>query len=148
MTTTATSTAPGAVQGPSSVAIDGEGSLYFTDSGPLGETSLHAPHGSCYVISGPAKGQILRPLARNCLAHPCGIALSPEGDIVYVSPGRVGAHVYPRHPLFARYRAHARALARGHPRKHPLCLFTCVVSPSSQGDWGGWVWLVRSGQAG
>ena len=68
------------LQGPSSLAFDGEGSLYFTDSGPLGESTLQSPLGSCYVISGPAQGQILRPLARSCLAHPSGIAVTPSGD--------------------------------------------------------------------
>ncbi len=70
------------LQGPSSLAFDSKGSLYFTDSGPLGETSLSSPLGSCFVIS--AKGQILRPLARHSLAHPCGIAVTPDGNIVCV----------------------------------------------------------------
>ncbi len=64
------------LQGPSSLAFDEEGSLYFTDSGALGETTLQAPQGSCFVISGPAQGQILRPLARSCLSLPWVIAVS------------------------------------------------------------------------
>ncbi len=72
------------LQGPSSLAFDAEGALYFTDSGPLGESTLQSPNGSCYVISGPPGGQILRPLARDCLAHPCGVAVASSGA-VYVS---------------------------------------------------------------
>lgn len=60
------------------------GTLYFTDSGPLGETSLQDPSGSVFCISGPADAQILRPLALNCLAHPCGLAVSPDQNVLYV----------------------------------------------------------------
>lgn len=67
-----------AFRGPSAIAFaarDGDDTIYFTDSGPLGETTLEKPRGSVFSIStSPSGGQILRPLALECLAHPCGIA--------------------------------------------------------------------------
>lgn len=72
-------------QGPSSVAFDGNGTLYFTDSGALGETTLQDPKGSVFYISGPESKQILRPLALECLAHPCAIVASARGEVVYVA---------------------------------------------------------------
>mmetsp|Transcript_7936 Transcript_7936/g.28248 ORF Transcript_7936/g.28248 Transcript_7936/m.28248 type:complete len:284 (-) Transcript_7936:94-945(-) len=73
-----------AFKGPSSLLFDSSGTLYFTDSGPLGETSLQDASGSVYCISGPVDAQILRPLALNCLAHPCGLAVSPDQNVLYV----------------------------------------------------------------
>lgn len=68
-------------RGPSAIAFgsqDDEDTIYFTDSGPLGETTLEKPKGSIFSIcTSPSGGQILRPLAFECLAHPCGIASSP-----------------------------------------------------------------------
>lgn len=59
------------------------GLLYFTDSGPLGETSLANPRGSVFVVNPTT--QLLIPLALNCLAYPSGIALSPDERVVYVA---------------------------------------------------------------
>eukprot|EP00164_Ancoracysta_twista_P001352 GFYU01001762.1.p1 GENE.GFYU01001762.1~~GFYU01001762.1.p1 ORF type:complete len:279 (-),score=57.12 GFYU01001762.1:155-991(-) len=69
-------------KGPSSVVFDSSGTMYFTDSGPMGETSLANPRGSVFSVSGD--GQLLHPLALNCMAHPSGIALSPDDATVYV----------------------------------------------------------------
>jgi len=74
-----------AFKGPNSLAFDNADNLYFTDSGALGETGLHAPRGSLYYISNGIGGQMLRPLALECLAHPCGVAVSPDGRAVYVA---------------------------------------------------------------
>lgn len=73
-------------RGPSSIAF-GDGILYFTDSGPLGETTIEKPHGSVFCIGlSPSGGQILRPLALECLAHPCGLAVCPtDPKIVYLA---------------------------------------------------------------
>lgn len=74
-------------KGPNSVAFDDIGNMFFTDSGPLGETSLETPTGSLYMITHPAKDQILKPISLGCLAHPCGIAVSkgdPDKACVYV----------------------------------------------------------------
>jgi len=58
------------------------GMLYFTDSGPFGETSMQNPKGSVFAIS--PQTQMLIPLVLNTLAHPCGIALSPCEKNIYV----------------------------------------------------------------
>ena len=78
-----------AFKGPSALCFDSKepDSLYFTDSGALGETGLHAPRGSLYYIAHApgGGGQMLRPLALECLAHPCALAVSPDGARVYVA---------------------------------------------------------------
>ncbi|EQC36949.1 hypothetical protein SDRG_05774 [Saprolegnia diclina VS20] len=73
-------------RGPSSIAISPANTTYFTDSGPLGETTLENPRGSVFCIAAnPSGGQILKPLALNCLAHPCAVAVSPDSKLVYVA---------------------------------------------------------------
>jgi len=69
--------------GPNSMVFDDKNNVYFTDSGPLGETTLADPKGSVYVVDG--EHQLLRPLVLNCLAHPSGLTLSPNQQIVYVA---------------------------------------------------------------
>lgn len=76
--------------GPSSLAFGPrDDTLYFTDSGPLGESSLEDACGSVFAITrDDDSGQMLKPLALNCLAHPCGVCVgtSPAGlDVVYVA---------------------------------------------------------------
>jgi sugar lactone lactonase YvrE len=61
--------------GPSSVAVDSAQTVYFTDSGHVGSTSLQNARGSVFAITGSS--QVLQPLAFECLAHPCGVALAP-----------------------------------------------------------------------
>lgn len=69
--------------GPNSLCISkSTGMLYFTDSGPFGETSLQNPKGSVFAIS-PAT-QLLLPICLHTLAHPCGLALSPDEKNIYV----------------------------------------------------------------
>jgi len=63
-------------KGPNSLVFDAEGTMYFTDSGPMGETGLANPTGSVFCITQGPGGQMLKPLALNCLAHPAGIALN------------------------------------------------------------------------
>lgn len=72
-----------ALKGPNSCVFASDGTLYFTDSGPLGDTSLQRRQGSVYSVS--AETRILKPLALNCLAHPSGIAVSPDSSTVYVA---------------------------------------------------------------
>ncbi|CAD7972129.1 unnamed protein product [Amoebophrya sp. A120] len=70
--------------GPNSVCLGQQsGLLYFTDSGPLGETSVQNPKGSVFAIN-PAT-QLLIPLAYNCLAYPSGIALTADEKVLYVA---------------------------------------------------------------
>lgn len=69
--------------GPNGLCISQSGLLYFTDSGPLGETSLQNPKGSVYCIN--PSTQLLIPLCLNTFCHPCGIALSPDEKVLYVA---------------------------------------------------------------
>ena len=43
-------------QGPNAIAMDSDGSIYFTDSGAMGETTLQSPTGSCYCIENTSEG--------------------------------------------------------------------------------------------
>lgn len=70
-------------KGPSSVAVDSAGNIFFLDSGPLGETTLSDPKGSAFQIT--ADAQLLQPLALECLAHPCALALSPDQHTIYIA---------------------------------------------------------------
>lgn len=58
-------------------------SLFFTDSGPLGETNLENPTGSVYAID--LAVSMLKPIIYGKLAHPCGLALAPNENILYVA---------------------------------------------------------------
>lgn len=72
--------------GPNSIVYTSNGSVFFTDSGPFGETGMHNPRGSLFMISGGAGGnQMLRPVSLENLAYPSGIAESPDGKFVYVA---------------------------------------------------------------
>lgn len=70
-------------QGPNSVVFDRKGNMFFTDSGPLGTTSLQSPKGSLFMIS--VDGELLKPILFECLAHPSGVALSPDEGVLYVA---------------------------------------------------------------
>ncbi|OWZ16986.1 hypothetical protein PHMEG_0009143 [Phytophthora megakarya] len=69
-------------RGPNGIAFAQDDTLFFTDSGPLGETTLEKPRGSVFCIaSSPSGGQVLRPLVMECLAHPWGIAIAATGAL-------------------------------------------------------------------
>lgn len=72
-------------KGPNSATIDSAGNLYFTDSGPFGETSLVEPTGSVYIVTGEAQNRILRPMVYERLAYPTGIAIGPKESMVFVA---------------------------------------------------------------
>ncbi|KAG7391070.1 hypothetical protein PHYPSEUDO_005837 [Phytophthora pseudosyringae] len=75
-----------AFRGPNGIAFSADDTLFFTDSGPLGETTLEKPRGSVFCIaSSPSGGQVLRPLVMECLAHPWGIAVSPDTGALFVA---------------------------------------------------------------
>lgn len=57
--------------------------LFFTDSGPLGETSLENPTGSVFAID--LSVSMLKPVIYNKLAYPSGLALSAEENVLYVA---------------------------------------------------------------
>jgi len=58
-------------------------SLFFTDSGPLGESSLENPVGSLFVID--LSVSMLKPIIYGSLAHPAGLAMNAEQNILYVA---------------------------------------------------------------
>lgn len=69
--------------GPNSVAFSKKnGGLFFTDSGPIGESSFANPRGSVFMVH--PKTQLFLPLALNCLSHPSGVALSSDENAMYV----------------------------------------------------------------
>lgn len=69
--------------GPNSLCLSRQtGMIYFTDSGPFGETSLQNPKGSVFAVTST---QLLIPLCLSTLAHPCGLALSPDEKNLYVA---------------------------------------------------------------
>ena len=84
--------------GPTDVVFDDRRNMFFTDSGPFGESTLSSPRGSLFaVVESPDGGQVLKPIALESLAHPAGLCLSPDGACMYVIPstrarnrGRVG----------------------------------------------------------
>jgi len=58
-------------------------SLFFTDSGPLGESSLENPSGSLFVID--LGVSMLKPIIYGSLAHPAGLTMNAEQSILYVA---------------------------------------------------------------
>jgi hypothetical protein len=56
--------------------------LYFTDSGPFGDTGLHRPHGSIFSIVNSPSGQILKPISLENLAYPSGLAMNHEKTLL------------------------------------------------------------------
>eukprot|EP00966_Prymnesium_polylepis_P005808 132430-Prymnesium_polylepis.1 len=72
-----------AFKGPSSIAIDAAGNVFFLDCGPLGETTLADAKGSAFQIT--ADAQLLQPLALECLAHPSALAIAPDQRTIFVT---------------------------------------------------------------
>mmetsp|Transcript_12825 Transcript_12825/g.30164 ORF Transcript_12825/g.30164 Transcript_12825/m.30164 type:complete len:283 (+) Transcript_12825:2-850(+) len=70
--------------GPSALSFDGKRNLYLCDAGPLGETGLHSPKGSVFVVS--SDGQLLLPLTLESLAYPSALALAPAPDAAEPAP--------------------------------------------------------------
>lgn len=72
------------LKGPNSMVLsEKNNSLFFTDSGPLGESNLENPSGSIYAID--LHVSMLKPILFGKLAHPSGLALSPNENILYVA---------------------------------------------------------------
>lgn len=73
-----------ALKGPNSMILsEKSNTLFFTDSGPLGETSLENPSGSVFAID--LGVSMLKPVIYNKLAYPSGLALSAEENVLYVA---------------------------------------------------------------
>lgn len=73
-----------ALKGPNSIILSEKSNmLFFTDSGPLGETGLEDASGSLFGVD--LSLSILKPVVVNALAYPFGLALSPEENVIYVA---------------------------------------------------------------
>lgn len=72
------------LKGPNSLFFSEKNNcLFFTDSGPLGETSIESPTGSVFAID--LGVSMLKPIIDGKLAHPSGIAMNVDENIIYVS---------------------------------------------------------------
>ena len=72
------------LKGPNSMVLsEKNNSLFFTDSGPMGESNLENPCGSIFAID--LGVSMLKPIVYGKLAHPSGLALSPNENILYVA---------------------------------------------------------------
>jgi len=72
------------LKGPNSLFFSEKNNcLFFTDSGPLGETSIESPCGSVFAID--LGVSMLKPIIDGKLAHPSGIAMNVDENIIYVS---------------------------------------------------------------
>jgi sugar lactone lactonase YvrE len=69
-------------RGPTAIAFDSAGEVYFADAGSFGDTGLHNPRGVLYrTVQGRQQVVAMCPPS---LAYPAGIACSPSG-CVYVA---------------------------------------------------------------
>lgn len=72
------------LKGPNSMILsESNNCLFFTDSGPLGETSIESPTGSVFAID--LGVSMLKPIIDSKLANPSGLALSLDENVIYVS---------------------------------------------------------------
>ena len=72
------------LKGPHSMVLSEKNNcLFFTDSGPMGETSIENPSGSIFAID--LTVSMLKPIVYGKLAHPSGLALSPSENVLYVA---------------------------------------------------------------
>jgi sugar lactone lactonase YvrE len=72
------------LKGPNSMALSAKNNiLFFTDSGPMGETTIDNPKGSVFAID--LSVSMLKPVLVERLAHPSGIAINPTETVLYVA---------------------------------------------------------------
>jgi sugar lactone lactonase YvrE len=72
------------LKGPNSMVLsEKNNALFFTDSGPLGESSIENPTGSIFAID--LGVSMLKPIIYGKLAHPSGLALNANENILYVA---------------------------------------------------------------
>ena len=73
-----------ALKGPHSMVLSEKNNcLFFTDSGPFGETSLENPNGSVFAIDMGVNA--LKPIIHNKLCYPTGLAMSNDETLLFVS---------------------------------------------------------------
>ena len=74
-----------ALNGPHTIRFGPDGSMFFTDAGPFGDATIQEPRGSVYCVGVDHSGaQVLKPIVSSCLASPAGLAVSPNGNAIYV----------------------------------------------------------------
>jgi sugar lactone lactonase YvrE len=72
------------LKGPHSIVHSAKNNMmFFTDSGPLGETSIENPQGSVYGID--LEHSILKSVVHNKLASPSGIAICNDEKVLYIA---------------------------------------------------------------
>lgn len=72
------------LKGPNSMVLsEKNNALFFTDSGPLGESSIENPTGSIFAID--LGVSMLKPIIYGKLAHPSGLALNKAENVLYVA---------------------------------------------------------------
>lgn len=72
------------LKGPNSMVLSQSNNvLFFTDSGPMGDSTIDNPTGSVFAID--LSVSMLKPVLVGKLAHPSGIALSPDENVLYVA---------------------------------------------------------------
>ena len=72
------------LKGPHSMILsEKQNALYFTDSGPFGESGLENPWGSIFAIDLAESN--LKKIEFESLAYPCGLAVNTNEDVLYVS---------------------------------------------------------------
>lgn len=72
------------LNGPNSMILsENINMLFFTDSGPMGESTIDNPTGSVFAVD--LSVSMLKPVIVNKLAHPSGIALSPDEKVLYIA---------------------------------------------------------------
>lgn len=74
------------LKGPNSIVVTPT-TIFFSDSGALGETGLHSPTGSLFAITqgSSSMSSLLKPLSLSSLAYPAGIAVTNNGKFIYVA---------------------------------------------------------------
>jgi sugar lactone lactonase YvrE len=71
------------LKGPHSMILsEKQNSLFFTDSGPFGETGIENPGGSLFAID--LAESVLKPIQVESLAYPTGLAVNLEENVLYV----------------------------------------------------------------
>jgi len=70
--------------GPNTVVLSEHNNfLYFTDSGPMGESTISNPKGSLYAAD--LDLLVLKPIILNCLAHPSGLTFSNDEKVIFLA---------------------------------------------------------------
>lgn len=72
----------GSLRGPTAVAVTATQQKFFTDSGPLGDSTIGERRGRVFSMD-PATGNTTHPVVAAGLAHPCALCVCPVTGVVY-----------------------------------------------------------------